>query len=102
MDFFFAKKLDIFFHLLFKGGMTEENIKKHVHSLGVGKSGCIHFIHTDGKEHSFTSTINRLSGSRLSYFDDEGPSVDDSDEWVKSVFRDIRKKTKVVKCMSDF
>ena len=77
-----------------------------IHSLAQKgeKSGTIRFIHfRDGKEHTFTSVVNRLSGSRLSYFDGDAPSVDDSLKWVKSVFRDIRAKaTRVISVEGDF
>jgi hypothetical protein len=57
--------------------------------------GVITFIHSDGKEHTFYSAINKLSGSRLTAFDNEPPSVDDDMPWIKSVFRSIRRKAKV-------
>ncbi len=58
--------------------------------------GVIRFIHHDGTTHEFYSVINRMSGSRLSAFDSDAPGVDDNMAWVKSVFRDIRKKAKVL------
>lgn len=57
--------------------------------------GVIRFIHSDGKEHKFYSVVNELTGSRLSAFDCDAPDVD-SMAWAKSVFRDIRKKAKVL------
>lgn len=68
------------------------------------KSGKIRFIHfRDGKEHTFASVVNDMTGSRLSYFDGDAPSVDDPLTWVRSVFRDIRKKaTKVLEVIGDF
>ena len=67
------------------------------------KSGKIRFIHSDGKEHSFYSCVNDLSGSRLSAFNNDAPSIDDGLSWVRSVFRDIRKKApKVIECIGDF
>ena len=67
-------------------------------------SGRIRFIHfRDGKEHSFTSCVNEMSGNRLSYFDDSAPTIDDPVAWVRSVFRDIRKKaTSVIEIVGDF
>ena len=56
----------------------------------------ITFIHKDGKEHKFYSVVNHMSRSRLSAFDCDAPGVDDPMPWVKSVFRDIRKKSKGV------
>jgi len=77
---------------------------REIHSLARPgtPAGEIRFIHKDGKEHVFYSVVNDLSGSRLSAFDNDAPSVDDSIAWVKSVFRDIRKKAKVVKVIGDF
>jgi hypothetical protein len=79
---------------------------KAIHPLAAPneKSGKIRFIHyEDGKEHYFASAINRLNGCRMSYFDNHAPSVDDSLKWVRSVFRDIRKKaTKVIEVIGDF
>ena len=67
-------------------------------------SGKIRFIHfRDGEEHTFYSCVNDLTGSRMSAFDNDPPSIDDSLSWVRSVFRDIRKKaTKVIECVGDF
>lgn len=77
-----------------------------IHSLARpgAKSGKIRFIHfRDGKEHCFCSCVNDLSGSRLSWFDSDAPSVDDPLTWVRSVFKDIRKKsTKVLEVIGDF
>ena len=67
------------------------------------KSGKIVFIHHDGKKHSFSTAVNDMSGSRLSWFDSDPPSIDDDMSWIKSVFRDIRKKSNgVVSCVGDF
>lgn len=57
--------------------------------------GVITFIHSDGKEHLFYTAANEMSGNRLSAFDNAAPSIDDEISWIKSVFRDIRKKAKV-------
>lgn len=79
---------------------------KVLHSLALNNrpSGKIRFIHfRDGKEHSFTSCVNQMTGHRLSYFDDAAPTVNDSLKWVRSVFRDIRKKaTSVIEVIGDF
>jgi hypothetical protein len=57
--------------------------------------GVIWFIH-EGKEQEFYSVVNEMSGSRLSAFNSDPPSIDDEMAWVKSVFRDIHKKAKVI------
>jgi hypothetical protein len=67
------------------------------------KSGQIRFIHpSDGKEHTFNSVINKLTGSRMTYFDKEAPTVDDPMSWVNTMFRNIRKKAKVLEVIGDF
>jgi hypothetical protein len=60
--------------------------------------GVIRFIHfKDGSERKFYTMINQMSGSRISAFNNDPPSTDDSLPWIKSVFKDIRKKaTKVL------
>lgn len=76
-----------------------------IHPLAADKalSGKIRFTHSDGKEHSFYSVVNRLTGSRLSAFDSNAPTIDNSIHWVKSVFRDIRSKSKgVLEVIGDF
>lgn len=82
-------------------GMKDPTV---IHSLARPNkpSGKIRFIHSDGKEHSFYSVINDMSGSRLSAFDSDAPSIDDTLAWVKSVFRDIRKKAQVLEVVGDF
>ena len=58
--------------------------------------GVIRFIHSDGKNHEFYSVVNKLTGSRLTAFDDDPPGINDSIKWVKSVFRDIRIKAQIL------
>jgi hypothetical protein len=59
--------------------------------------GTITFLHhKTGKKHEFYSCINRLSGNRLSAFDNNPPSIDDNLRWVKSVFKDINSKCKIL------
>lgn len=58
--------------------------------------GIIKFIHSDGKEHKFYVATNELSGSVLSAFDSDSPDIDQPLAFLKTVFRDIRKKAKVV------
>lgn len=57
--------------------------------------GVITFIHTDGKEHKFYTSVNEMSGNRLTAFDNDPPGIDDSMAWIKSVFRNIRRKAEV-------
>ena len=80
------------------------NIAESIHSLAAPEwGGKIRFIHSgDGKEHSFTSVVNNMSNDRLSYFDSEAPSVNDSKTWVKSVVRDIKNKAEVLEIIGDF
>lgn len=66
------------------------------------KAGKIRFIHSDGKEHYFYCCVNDLSGSRLSAFDNDPPDIDQPLAYIKSVFRDIRKKAKVLEDIGDF
>ncbi len=66
------------------------------------KSGKIVFIHSDGKEHSFYSVVNKLSGSRLSAFDSDAPTIDQSLGEIRKIFKDIKKKAKVLSCIGDF
>lgn len=67
-------------------------------------SGKIRFIHfRDGTEHTFYTCVNDLTGSRMSWFDNNPPDVDESLAYIRSVFRDIRKKaTKVLEVVGDF
>jgi hypothetical protein len=86
-----------------------KNVAK-IHSLAdpTKKAGTIRFVHKDKdngeeSERTFTTVVNRLTGDRLSWFDDNAPYVTKSDAWPKSVFRDIRKKaTRVIECVGDF
>jgi hypothetical protein len=68
------------------------------------KSGKIRFIHADdGLEHSFSTCVNDMTGDRMSSFDECPPHINDSLSWVRSVFRDIRKRsTKVLEVIGDF
>ena len=81
--------------------MSDSELRE-INPLASGRSGEIRFIHSDGTTRRFYSTINRLSGDRLSAFDSEAPSVGDSISWVKSVFRDIRAKAEVIAEVGDF
>lgn len=92
--------------MLYSISMATAQDRLSVHSLADTNkpAGMIRFIHfRDGKEHSFYSVVNSLSGSRLSAFDDNAPDVGDSVAWVKTVFRDIRAKaTKIIENIGDF
>ena len=61
----------------------------------------IKFIHKDGKQHSFYTAVNDLTGNRISGFDGAAPSIDDSMSWIMTVFRDIYKKAKVIEISGD-
>jgi hypothetical protein len=50
----------------------------------------------DNKIHTFRSEVNRLTGDRLSSFDSGPPTVGDSIGWVRSVIKDVFKKSKGV------
>ncbi len=58
--------------------------------------GAIRFTHSDGQAHEFYSWVNRLTGQRLSGFDNDPPSINDPLKWVRSVVRDIRAKAEVL------
>ena len=58
--------------------------------------GKVRFIHKDGTEHTFFTAVNKLSGNRLSGFDNNPPDVGESIAYLKTVFRDIRIKAKVI------
>jgi len=77
-------------------------LKSRISGLVSGKTGYIKFIHhKTGEENYFYSTINSLSGDRLSAFNNEVPSINDL-TWARSVFKDIRKKAKVIEDLGDF
>ena len=82
----------------------QDNTKIHPLALAGKMSGLIRFIHfKDGEEHYFYSCCNRLTEDRMSAFDSEPPSINDSLEWVRSVFRDIREKSlEVLEVIGDF
>lgn len=54
--------------------------------------GVARFRHKDGTIREFYSVVNEMSGSRLSAFGREAPSIGDDMSWVRSVFRDIHRK----------
>ena len=77
-----------------------------IHSLALAnrKSGKIKFIHfRDGKEHSFYSVVNSLTNSRLSAFDNDPPTIDQSLGEIQKIFNNIRAKaTSVLEVIGDF
>ncbi len=80
----------------------KDNTAIHVLAQPGEKSGKIKFIHTDGKEHTFYACVNKLTGSRMSWFDSDPPDVGESLQYVRSVFNGIRKKAAVLECVGDF
>jgi hypothetical protein len=60
--------------------------------------GVIKFVHfRDGSERKFYSMVNKMTGNRMTAFDNDPPGIDDPMPWIKSVFKDISKKaTKVI------
>jgi hypothetical protein len=77
-------------------------IKIHPLAADDKPQGMIRFIHKDGEEHTFYCCVNEMSGSRLSWFDSDPPDIDEPIAYIKTVFRDIRKKTKVLEDVGDF
>jgi len=60
-----------------------------------GKVTFIHFA--DKKEHTFYSAVNRLTGDRLTGYDNDPPYTSITIGSAKDVFRNIRIKSQVVK-----
>lgn len=60
--------------------------------------GEIVFVHfRDGTTHKFWTAVNKLTGERLSAFDNNPPDIGESVAYCKSVFSDIRRKaTRVI------
>jgi len=63
---------------------------------GVIKFKCTHGKYADGEIHEFYSCVNEMTGDRLSAIDTDGPEINDTIKWVKSVFRDIRARETIV------
>ena len=84
--------------------MKKQDIKRLIHPLGEGKSGKIRFVcYTDKKEHTIISTINRLTGDRMTGCDHSPPSIGHSVKEVQTIFNNIRKKSlKVIEVVGDF
>ena len=82
----------------------KDNTSIHPLARSGVKSGQIKYVHFgDGLEHTFQTCVNDMTGDRLSWFDSRAPSVNDSLTWVRSVFKDIRKRsTKVLEVVGDF
>lgn len=76
-----------------------------IHPLALnGKpSGKIVFIHSDDQRHEYYSVINSLTGDRLSAFDNNAPTVNQSVKLVQTIFNNIRRKAKmVISVIGDF
>lgn len=56
----------------------------------------IRFIHSDGKEHRYYSVVNDLTGSRLSAFDNNAPTIDESLSDIRKVIAAIKRKAQRV------
>lgn len=80
-------------------------VAKKIHPLcrHTEKAGLIRFIHSDGQEHSYYSCVNDLSGSRLSAFDGNRPTIGETIPEVRATFKAIKKKaTRVIEVIGDF
>jgi hypothetical protein len=64
-----------------------------IHSLAQAdkKAGLIRFTDENGATHVFASVVNRLTETRLSWFDSDPPIISDTDAWASSIFKDIRR-----------
>ena len=86
--------------------MNRKQLAHSIHSLADPgeKFGKIKFIGFDGKEHTFVSCVNQLSSNRLSYFDNDPPRIEERGNlsYVKTIFKNIRKKSKVLESIGDF
>jgi len=82
----------------------KDNTAIHELARPGAKSGKITFVcFRDGRTRTFQTSVNDMTGDRLSWFDGQPPSINDSLSWIKSVFKDVRKKaTKVIDCIGDF
>ena len=67
------------------------------------KSGKITFHADDGSEHTFCSCVNRLTGDRMNWFDNEAPYIGGTIKELHASFEEIRQVSpKVVSCIGDF
>lgn len=82
----------------------EDNTVIHPLARQYELSGRIRFIHReDGAEHTFSSCVNRLTGCRMSWFDSDAPDVDTPVSQIRTMFKNIRKKSaKVIESIGDF
>jgi hypothetical protein len=71
-------------------------LKAHPLHDSSATGGAIRFIHSDGEVHEFYSWVNRMTGSRMSGFDNDPPTVGDSLKWARSVARDITARRTVL------
>ena len=79
-----------------------DNTTIHTLARPEAKSGKIRFIHRDGTEHTYHSCVNDLSGSRLSWFDSDLPTIGEDLSDVRATFKSIRKQAKVLEVIGDF
>jgi hypothetical protein len=78
---------------------------KEVSPMASAKHPCgkIVFIHKDGKEHTFGFAVNKMTGSHMSWWDNNPPDIGESLDYIKTVFRDIKNKSKdVLECIGDY
>ena len=68
------------------------------------KAGKIRFVwKKDGEEHSFSSAVNRLTGDRLAWFDDDPPTVhSDWNESKRTVARIREDNDEILEVIGDF
>ena len=57
--------------------------------------GTISFIHSDGKEHSYSSAVSTLTKKRFAWYDSNPPEVVSMSQ-AKRTFKNIREKSKKV------
>ena len=73
---------------------------KSIHPLAAKQpAGKIVFIHSDGIEHCYYSVVNKLSGSRLSAFDGNAPTVDNSIKEVRTIFNTYKENLFALVCL---
>ena len=76
--------------------MKTEPLKTHPLHDSSATGGAIRFVHRDGSVREFYSWVNRMTGDRMSGFDNDPPSVNDPLKWARSVARDIRARAEVL------
>lgn len=75
---------------------------KQIHPLADDERPCgkVRFIHSDGKEHAFHCCVNIMTGSQMSWMDCDPPTINDPE--VRTVFKNIHKKAKIIEHIGDF